>query len=251
MNPEIPETPIETPTTETPEVPEKPVKSQAQLDAENALFQQIDEEIVKLTQTGLKLGWIINDLWRLEFEDLMDQFEGHYKKALIFFTNVVREREQHIVESRSIISDRFHMARYISRETYAKIVAGSNGYEPSYHQLRACIFSMKDEQGFEVLDKEKFNAMVSWAVENGWPTVKDLRIHRAEVDSTIVKKATHQKHWETFYKIAQLVAVDSAPDGPNPNPERLTLAGMVMEAIAPATPKAEEATEPPAAPTQW
>jgi hypothetical protein len=138
----------------------------------------------------------------------MQAADGKEKKALTLFISHVHDREQTVLDARSTVADRFRVGRFIPRTTYDKIVEGG-GIEPTYHQIRACIFTNQNE-----LDPDKTNTMIDYAVANSWPTVEALREYRAVLDP---KASTDpvQMHWQKFVKYSQIVMRDVDPGTPH------------------------------------
>ena len=186
-------------------------------DTEQALYEKLDSLASNWSQSSLEFGWTCAELWHVVQEDFMGQADGKEKKALTLFINHIQEREADKIDARSTVADRFRIARFIPRETYDAIVTGSSGTQPTYHQMRACIFT-----SFGELDKEKTDAMIDWAVNNNWPAVADIRIYRGVVDPKVkVDPAT--RHWQMFVKLSQSVMADSGEGHPRYNVAKAVL----------------------------
>jgi hypothetical protein len=184
---------------------------------EQELLAQLDIEAKNLSSSSLKFGWLAMDLWHLKQEDFMEEAGGKERKALGAFISVIQEREGKDIDSRKTVSDRIRIAKHIDRETYGVIVAGSGGYEPTYHQIRACIFT----EGLE-LDHVKTDAMIDWAVANKWPVVADIRDHRGVIDPQVAVDPM-ERHYKIFVKLSQTIMAETTPGSERYNAAKAVL----------------------------
>jgi hypothetical protein len=189
-----------------------------QQDRQEALFSQLDDLAKTLSVSSLQFGWVAVELWNVVQEDFISQADGKEKKALTAFIDLIHERESKEIESRKIVAERIRIAKYVTRETYSAIVSGSNGTEPTFHQIRACVFTQGQE-----LEKEKTTAMIDWCVSHNWPSVTDIRIQRGVIEPTL-KVDPAKRHFSTFVKLAQCVMADSGE-----GTERYNVASTVVE----------------------
>jgi hypothetical protein len=223
LDPVVPETPVEAefatepeavpavePAVETaePVAPVVPPLSQPD-EAEAAKLAEIDKLASDLSSGSLELGWAIQDLYHMVFEDFMEAAGGKPRKALVEFLTFIQEREAKDVASRSIITERFRIAECLPRKNYDKIVAASGGYKPTFNQIRSVIMT-KDG----TLDVEKTEQMIDFAVENQWPAVLDIRAYKNKLEPEKVKVNPIEKRWDNLRKVAVQVVGDYAADSP-------------------------------------
>jgi hypothetical protein len=171
------------------------------------LFAQLDSMAANLSQTSLQFGWVAMELWNLTMEDFLQESEGKEKKALGAFITVVQEREAKDIDSRKTVADRIRIAKFVPRKIYEKMVSASGGIEPTYHQIRACIFT-----SFGELDEPKTGAMFDWCVANKWPAVADIRIQRGVIDPRVAVDPK-ERHFKQFVKLSQTIMAEF-PSGP-------------------------------------
>jgi hypothetical protein len=217
----VPEEPTELPVEEVAEeLPdEEPISIEAEtevapvvvdpFEAEQELLGQLDTIAANWSVGSLEFGWVAAELWNKTQEDFMEMADGKERKALTLFTSIIHERLSKEIESRGIVSERLRIARYIGRKEYGEIVAASNGYEPTFHQIRNCVFT--DGDG---LDTVKTNAMLDYAISEGWPPVVDIRAHRGVVDPA-QKIDPADRHWIGLVKMSQYVMNDVAVGHPH------------------------------------
>lgn len=170
---------------------------------EQELFSQLDVLASNLSKSSLQFGWVASELWNVVQEFFMEQAGGKEKKALGLFISHVQERESKDIESRKIVSDRLRVARYIPRDVYGKIVEGSGGIEPTYHQIRTCIVSSGSE-----MDTVKTDAMIDWAIAHQWPPVADIRAYHETLDPK-EKVDPLSRHYKLFVKLSQTIMAES------------------------------------------
>jgi hypothetical protein len=187
-------------------------------DKEQELYTQLDTLAANLSSSSLQFGWVAIELWHMKQEEFMEHAGGNDRKALTLFITHIQERESKDTEARKTISDRIRIGKYISHEAYDQIVAASGGVEPTYHQIRAVIFTDKGD-----VDETKTNAMIDWCVARGWPSVADIRIQR---DVIVPKVAVDPaaKHFKLFVKMAQTIMADTVEGSP-----RFNVAKAVLE----------------------
>jgi hypothetical protein len=147
-------------------------------DVEQALFARLDTLASDMSNSRLEFGHVALDLYRVVFEDFMEQAGGKQKKALTKFINLVHERESKEIDARKTVVEAIRIAKFVPRKSYELIVKNSDGYRPTFHQIRAIVFTLTNGE----LDEAKSGAMIDWCVENKWPPVADIRAHREVID---------------------------------------------------------------------
>lgn len=198
----------ETPTEESPNYAQV---AKAEFDKQNELLEKLDAEAAQMSSSNLEFGWICEELWRATYEDFMNMADGKERKALSYFLNVVQERISKDIENRKTVADRFKIARYFPRKNYEKIVADSNGYRPTFNQLRSLIIT--DDSG--ELDRKLTHEMIVWCIQHDWVGIRDIRAQRNLLAPKKVRIPPEERHWANFVKNAQAVMTDVAADHPH------------------------------------
>lgn len=187
-------------------------------DKEQELYTQLDTLAANLSSDSLQFGWVAMALWNVKMEDMMEEAGGKEKKALGLFISHIQEREAKDIEKRKTVADRIRIGRYISQEAYEQISIGSGGYRPTYHQIRAVIFTKGGE-----MDEVKTSAMIDWCIANQWPTVADIRIFRGVLEPKAAVDHT-ERHFSLFVKMSQTIMAET--DGAS---ERHIVAKAVLD----------------------
>jgi hypothetical protein len=178
---------------------------------QEALFVELDTLAASLSQNSLQYAWKADELWRVSYEEFMEQSGGKEKKALGAFIGVVQEREAKDILQRSTVAERLRVGKFCTRTQYAKIVEVSGGFEPSFNQIRRCIITNNNGE----FEKGMTDEMVGWCIDNQWPTVADIDIHRSVVNPG-TKKAVDPKerHYAQFVKLAQIIMEEATAGSP-------------------------------------
>lgn len=182
-----------------------PVMAPTADDIQNDLLNRLDACASNLSQSSLEFGWVAAELWEYVQEDFLEASGGKEKKALSAFTSFIQEREAKDIETRGIVSERLRIARHLTRSKYGAIVSASGGTEPTFHQIRACIFSEGQD-----LNAGKTNTMIDYCISHNWPPVADIRTYRGVVDPK-QKVAPEERRWKLFVKMSQKIMAETDP----------------------------------------
>jgi hypothetical protein len=220
LEPEIaPEAPpVEAPAEEAP--------AQVDMTPEQlAKCEVLDTVAATLSNGSLEFGWTMDELWHLAYEDYMQMANGKEDKAVTEFLSFVQDREATVVPNRATITEQWRVARAIPRDKYEVIVEKSVGVDgknikPSFHQLRSVLMSAEFHGP---VDKTLTNSMISWAVENHWPPVADIRAQRLVLQPAQAKEDPATKHWNALVKLSQVVIADA------PESEHAAAAQLILD----------------------
>lgn len=175
---------------------------------ENELLVKLDSLATDLSKGSLEFGWTANELWQMTIEDWMEYANGKEHKAYTLFINFLQDREAKEAADRKTIAERVRVCRFIPRGLYVQLAAASK-YEPTFHQIRACVFTLKDGSP----DKAKTDQMINWCISNGWPSVPDIRIQRNVVDGVSkIKVDIVERRRNAFARTAQAILA-TEPEG--------------------------------------
>jgi hypothetical protein len=188
------------------------------VDRQEELFTRLDGLAANLSKASLEYGWTASELWNAVMEDFVEQAGGKVKKALGEFITVVQQRESKDIDKRSTVAERLRIAGYIPRTMYEDIVAASEGYKPTFHQIRGCVIT----NGLE-LDQVKTSAMLDWCVSHKWPPVTDIRIQRGILDPKAAVDPA-ERHFKIFVKLSQAIMAET-----DPSSERYVVAKTVLD----------------------